>query len=164
MAVLGKRMSKFGLTLHPEKTRLVDFRRPAHAARARKGSGTFDFLGFSFHWKRTRRGRWVPMLRTRTARLQRAIKAVGEFCRRHRHEPIKEQQTGLARRLRGHYNYFAIQGNFDSLAVLYEHSRKLWYKWLMRRSQKARLNWERFKDLQRDFPLPRPKIVVNLWG
>ena len=164
MKVLEKRMAKFGLTLHPEKTRLIDFRQPSRSQPRGKGKETFDFLGFTIHWTRTRAGRWVPSLRTRTARLQRAIKAVGDFCRSHRHKPIKEQHVGLVRRLRGHFNYFAIQGNFKSLVRLTERTKRLWHKWLKRRSQRTRINWKSFADMLRDFPLPRPRITVSLWS
>jgi group II intron reverse transcriptase/maturase len=164
MKVLEKRMAKFGLTLHPEKTRLIEFRRPRRAQQNGKGKETFDFLGFTVHWTRTRAGSWMPSLRTRTARLQRAMKAVGDFCRSHRHKPIKEQHAGLARRLRGHYNYFAVQGNFKSLVRLHQRSRRLWFKWLKRRSQRTRLNWNSFADILRDFPLPRPRITVPFWS
>jgi RNA-directed DNA polymerase len=164
MKVLGKRMAKYGLTLHPEKTRIVDFKRPPRNPPGGKGKATFDFLGFCFLWKRTRHGNWAPNLRTRTARLHRATNAVNDFCRRHRNKPVAEQHAGLVRRLRGHYNYFAVQGNFDQLAVLYEKSQRIWHKWLNRRSQRSRMNWERFADLMQDLPLPRPRIMVKLWG
>lgn len=103
-------------------------------------------------------------MKTRTARLRRAIESVSEFCRRQRHKPIAAQQVGLARRINGHINYFGVQGNFRSLVILVEESKRLWYKWLTRRSQRSRLNWERFKDLIRDFPLPRPRIRVRIWA
>jgi RNA-directed DNA polymerase len=163
MKVLDKRMAKFGLTLHPEKTRLIEFRKPNRSQQRGKGKETFDFLGFTVHWTRTRAGRWVPSLRTRTARLQRAMKAIGDYCRSHRHKSIKEQHAGLARRLRGHNNYFAVQGNFNSLVRLSERTKRLWYKWLKRRSQRTGLNWKNFVDILRDFPLPRPRIMVRLW-
>ena len=105
-AVLPKRFERYGLSLHPDKTRLLPFARPPRDQDEGKGPSTFDFLGFTHHWRRSRSGRWMPGLKTRTARLRRAIAAVADFCRRHRHEPVKEQHAGLKRRLVGHYNYF----------------------------------------------------------
>ena len=163
MAVLGKRMGKYGLTLHPGKTRLLDFRPPSKDQQGGKGSNTFDFLGFTLYWRRTRGGSWQMTCKTRTARLARAIRTVHDWGRRHRHLSVKEQHAALSRRLRGHYNYFGVNGNFQSLRVVDLHARRSWYKWLCRRSQKQRLNWVRFQDLLRDFPLPSPRIGVQLW-
>jgi RNA-directed DNA polymerase len=164
MAVLGKRMGKYGLTLHPDKTRLLPFGRPGGKKEARESPGTFDFLGFTFYWRRTEKGGWAVRCRTRRARLARAIKAVGEWCRCHRHLPIKEQHAALRSRIQGHFNYFGVSGNTSSLASLNHWAARAWYKWLKRRSQRTRLNWERFRDLLRDFPLPRPRVMVSIWG
>jgi RNA-directed DNA polymerase len=163
MAVLGKRMARFGLRLHPDKTRLLAFGRPPKGKQKGKGSGTFDFLGFTWHWERTRQGRWRPACKTRRVRRCRAIKSVYDYCRRHRHESVQTQHRALTRRLQGHYNYFGVNGNLRSLAALRQHAARAWYKWLCRRSQRARLTWERFSDLQRDFPLPAPRITVQIW-
>jgi group II intron reverse transcriptase/maturase len=164
MAVLSKRLGKYGLTLHPDKTRLLDFRPPPKSQKAGKGLNTFDFLGFTLYWRRTRGGSWQMACKTRTARLARAMRTMNDWCRRHRHLSVKEQHAALSRRLRGHYNYFGVNGNYRSLRVVDLNARRTWYKWLCRRSQKKRLNWGRFQDLLRDFPLPRPRIVVQLWG
>ena len=90
--------------------------------------------------------------KTRTARLARATRTVHDWCRRHRHLSVKEQHAALSKRLRGHYNYFGVNGNFQSLRVVDLHARRSWYKWLCRRSQKKRLNWARFQDLLRTSP------------
>ena len=129
-----------------------------------KGPATFDFLGFTVYWRCTRRGLWVPAFKTRMARLRRAITAVADWCRRHRHLPVKQQHAALVRRIRGHCNYFGVNGNARSLAVLIRHAEKTWRKWLGRRSQRGRMTWMRFKDLLRDFPLPRPTIRVQIWA
>lgn len=163
MVVLGKRLQRYGLTLHPEKTRLVPFGRPPLRHRG-KGPATFDFLGFTWYWRKSRNGSWSVFCKTRTARLTRAIKAAHDFCRRHRHEPIKAQHAGLCRRLRGHFNYFGVSGNSRSLHVLREQVRVVWFKWLRRRSNRHRLNWERYRDLLRDFPLPPVRVVVPIWN
>lgn len=162
--VLGQRMEQFGLTLHPDKTRLLPFGRPPEDQQSGKGPGTFDFLGFTCYWKRTRSGRWEMAFKTRSARLRRAIKVVYDYCRRNRHLSVREQHASLRSRLQGHINYFGVNGNADSLTAFVHHCTRAWFKWLRRRSQRARLNWERFKDLLRDFPLPRPRICVQIWG
>jgi RNA-directed DNA polymerase len=164
MEVLKKRMGRFGLTLHPDKTRLLPFRRPPAAQRGGKGPATFDFLGFTLYWRRTRNGRWSMTCKTRQARLRRAVQAVADWCRRHRHQPVKAQHAALKRRLQGHFNYFGVSGNFRSLLMLLEEAKKAWYKWLRRRSQQAHLTWEGFGELLKRFPLPRPRIKVRIWG
>jgi group II intron reverse transcriptase/maturase len=162
--LLGKRMGTYGLTLHPNKTRLFSFGRPSVGQSFGKGSGSFDFLGFTLYWKRSRRGRWILAFKTRRARLTRAIRSAYDRCRRHRHLPVKEQHTALVRHVRGHMNYFGVNGNIRSLHLLLVQVQRTWFKWLRRRSQRTRLTWERYQDLLRDFPLPRPRIVVQIWG
>ncbi len=164
LTVLGKRMGRYGLTLHQDKTRLIAFERPRASQRGGKGPSTFDFLGFTFYWRRTRRGRWTMWCKTRHARLRRAIQSVAEWCRRHRHLPVAVQHAALTRRLVGHFNYFGVNGNSRSLACLVSVTERLWLKWLRRRSQRTRLTWERFKQLLARFPLPRPRITVQVWG
>jgi len=164
LMALGKRLGRFGLTLHPDKTRLLPFRRPPAGQRGGKGPDTFDFLGFTFYWARTRRGRWGMAWKTRSGSLRRAVQSVTEWCRRHRHLPVEVQHKELRRRLQGHFNYFGVSGNFRSLLLLVEATRKAWRKWLCRRSQRGRLTWERFGALLQRYPLPRPRITVRIWG
>jgi RNA-directed DNA polymerase len=164
MDVLGQRFQRFGLTLHPEKTRLIPFRRPDDLQTGGKGPATFDLLGFTVYWRRTRRGLWVPTFKTRRARLRRAILAVADWCRRHRHEPVKEQHATLSSKLAGHYSYFGVNGNIRCLYELWDWARRVWRKWLNARSQRATLNWRRFQALLRTYPLPRPRIRVQVWG
>ena len=164
LAVLGKRLGRFGLILHPDKTRLLPFGRPPQEQHSGKGLATFDFLGFTFYWARSRQGRWGMWCKTRRASLRRAKTAIYDWCRRHRHQPIEAQHAALGQRLRGHYNYFGVSGNFRSVLRVVEATKRAWYKWLCRRSQRKRLNWKRFVDLLRQFPLPRPRIVVRIWG
>jgi RNA-directed DNA polymerase len=165
MAVIGRRFERFGLRLHPDKTRLVPFARPPSLGQtSSKGPATFDLLGFTVYWRRTRQRRWVPAYKTRKARLRRAITAVAEWCRCHRHLPVKQQHAALVRRIEGHCNYFGVNGNSRSLGKLVHHAERAWHKWLCRRSQRAYLNWRRFADLLRDFPLPRPTIRVQIWA
>jgi hypothetical protein len=159
----GRRGTEFGLKLNADKTRLLDFRSPRRSQGEGKGRGTFDFLGFTWYWRRTRRGRWTVACKTRRARLTRAIRAAYDWCRGHLHQPVKEQHAALTRRIQGHINYFGVSGNIRSLTAVVYSARRAWFKWLNRRSQRARLTWERFEDLLRDFPLPEPRIVVNIW-
>ena len=164
LAVLGKRMERHGLTLHPDKTRLVAFARPPATQRSGKGPNTFDFLGFTFYWRRTRRGRWTMWCKTRPARLRRAKQSVTAWCRRHRHLPVQVQHAALTRRLVGHFNYFGVNGNFRSLARLVDVTKRVWFKWLRRRSQRKRLTWERYERLLERFPLPPARVHVRIWG
>jgi len=165
MKVLPKRMDKYGLSLHLDKTRLLPFRRPPKGQQERKGEATFDFLGFTFYWTRARTGRWCMMCKTRSASLRRAIESIYDWCRRHRHLPVQVQHEALERRVRGHFNYFGVSGNFRSLLNFADAARKVWHKWLCRRSQRNRLNWERYTELlKRRWPLPRPRIAVRIWG
>ncbi|WP_373372370.1 reverse transcriptase domain-containing protein [Polyangium mundeleinium] len=164
MEVLGRRFERFGLKLHPEKTRLLPFHRPRSGNDGGKGPATFDFLGFTLHWRRTRAGRWMPAFKTRKARLRHAIQAADDWCRRHRHESVKEQYATLKRKLVGHYNYFGVNGNLRSLALLLDNVQWNWHAWLSRRSQRGHLNWARFLELLRRFPLPAPRIRVQIWS
>ena len=164
MAELGERLERFGLALHPDKTRLIPFRRPPAGQKGGKGPATFDFLGFTLYWARSSKGRWGMFCKTRSASLRRAIQSVYQWCRRHRHHSVKDQHAALTRRIQGHFNYFGVSGNFRSLLLIIEQAKRSWYKWLCRRSQRKRLTWERFEDLLLDFPLPRPRITVRIWG
>jgi group II intron reverse transcriptase/maturase len=164
MTVLGKRLGRFGLALHPDKTRLLPFGRPPKTQQRGKGPATFDFVGFTFYWTRTRQGHWRMWCKTRRASLRRAKKSIYDWCRRHRHLASEAQHAALSRRLQGHFNYFGVSGNYGSLQRLVEATKRAWYKWLCRRSQRTRLNWERFTDLLRWWPLPRPRITVRLWA
>jgi len=162
--LLGDRLAEYGLELHPEKTRTVDFRRPPKRQQGGKGPGTFDFLGFTHYWKRSRGGNWHMVVKTRRARLKRTITSIYDWCRRHRHESIPAQHATLKRKLTGHFNYFAVRGNSKSIGVVTFFAQRAWYKWLRRRSQRSRLNWDRFNDLMRDFPLSSPPVTKSLWA
>jgi RNA-directed DNA polymerase len=162
--VLEKRLGRFGLTLHPDKTRLLPFWRPPTTQQSGQGPATFDFVGFTFYWRRTRTGQWRMGCKTRRASLRRAKQAIYDWCRRHRHQSVEAQHAALSRRLRGHFNYFGVNGNFQSLLQLVGATKRAWYKWLCRRSQRKRLTWERFTDFLRQRPLPRPRIMVRIWS
>jgi RNA-directed DNA polymerase len=159
--VLPKRFGKYGLTLHPEKTRLVPFQglRPGAPSGSRdERPGTFDFLGFTHYWGRTLKGNWAVKRRTAKSRFNRSLKSVAEWCREYRHRPIKEQWVALTGKLRGHYAYYGIPGNMPSLNSFRHHVTRTWHKWLCRRSDEGRIPWERFGELEQRFPLPPAKL------
>lgn len=160
--ILEQRFKTYGLTLHPKKTRSFVFQPPREGGGG--GGEVFDFLGFTLHWQRTRFGRWRMACRTRGARLRRALKAATEWCRRHRHLPVKEQHQALKRKLIGHYNYFGVNGNLRALRRLLWAVRRAWRKWLNRRSQRARMSWQRFGQLLAAHPLPEATIRVQIWS
>jgi len=165
LAVLHKRMAKYGLTLHPGKTRLIPFERPRKGKAGASDSGTFDFLGFTMYWCRTRRGGWRLGMKTRKARIQRTLVSLSEWCRRHRHLPLKDQHAALSRRLRGHFRYFGVNGNMPSLQQVQYQATRTWLKWLRRRSQRGgRMTWDRFGALLHAHPLPAPRICVQIWN
>lgn len=163
-AVLPKRMGKYHLTLHPDKSRLLRFERPSGDQRGNKGPGGFDLLGFTLLWKRTTTGRWQMAFRTKQASLRRAIASVYEWCRRRRHHSIKDQHASLTRQVRGHFGYFAVNGNIRRLEQYVRAVERAWYKWLCRRSNRRRLNWKRFRELLARMPLPQPRITVQIWS
>lgn len=166
LEVLPKRFARYGLTLHPEKTRLVPFRRPPrkgsrdHRALARPG--TFDLLGFTHYWGLSRNGNWAVKRKTAASRLSRALQSVGQWCRIHRHRPMREQWETLSYKLRGHYAYYGITGNSQSLGLFYHWTTRIWRKWLDRRSDQARVRWERFNSWLSRFPLPMPVVVHSV--
>ena len=165
--VLPKRFGKYGLTLHPEKTRMMKFsrpsRRPPDKGRGRAAkAGTFDFLGFTHYWGRSRAGNNVVMRRTAKDRFSRALRRVKEWCREHRHDPLRAQQQGLAQKLRGHYAYFGITANIAALQRLLHEVKRTWRKWLSTRSRDGLYTWKRMDALLERLPLPAPRIVHRL--
>jgi len=162
LAVLSKRFGKYGLCLHPEKTRLVDFRRPG-GGRNPNRDRSFDMLGFTHFWGRSRRGRWIVKRKTAANRLSRALRRMGSWCRTHRHGSVADQQRALNRKLRGHYSYYGITGNARALARFHRATERIWRKWLSRRSRKACLNWTQFKRLLATYPLAPPRVVHSVF-
>lgn len=165
--VLPKRLGRFGLTIHPEKTKLVHFPRPG----SRKGENrpdrggkgeTFDLLGFTHYWAKSRRGNWVIKRKTAKDRYRRALKRIGQWCRANRHLPVREQHQKLTQKLKGHYQYYGITGNSRMLSSFARQTDRLWRKWLDRRSHKAKMNWEKFKRLLKRYPLPPPISVHSI--
>jgi len=160
-AVLPKRFAKFGLTLHPEKTRLVDFGRSAEAKAKRQGQkpATFDFLGFTHVCARSRRGKFTVHVLTVGKRLRRSLSEIARWCQEHRHDPVDEQQKTLNQKLRGHYQYYGRPTNYRSLWRFYRGVRNIWRKWLNRRTRGKPLPWARYAELLRRLPLLLPRIT-----
>ena len=165
MTALGKRFERFGLALHPDKTRIFKFSRPRNwEKKARDRNTPFDFLGFTVHFRKSHKGTWAMCFTTRKARQRRTIRAIADWCRSHRFLSIKEQHASLCRKLTGHYNYFAVSGNSRRVAALHQQVQAAWYKWLRRRSQRTRITWPRFVDMMKTYPLPAPTIRASLWA
>jgi group II intron reverse transcriptase/maturase len=162
MAVLPKRLARYGLRLHPEKTRLVAFGRPRSRGHEDR-PGTFDFLGFTHSWGWSRRGRPVVRRKTARDRFTRSWRAVYRWCRENRHLPIAEQQRVLGQKLRGHYAYYGLTGNARALTRFSFEVRRAWHKWLGRRSRSARMSWERFARLLERHPLPPVRVVHSIY-
>jgi RNA-directed DNA polymerase len=158
--VLAKRFEKYGLSLHTEKTRLLGFGRPSPRGPRPE---TFDFLGFTHYWGRSRRGNPVVLRKTARDRFTRALRTIAQWCRRQRHLPLVEQHRVLGWKLRGHYAYYGITGNALALSRFRYETLRVWRKWLNRRSQRARMTWERFGRVEARYPLPPPRVVHSIY-
>lgn len=157
--VLPKRFERYGLQLHPEKTRLVPFQRPKGGTRP----GTFDLLGFTHFWRVSRKRNWVIARKTAKSRLARALHRITQWCKANRHLPVKDQHKALVRKLTGHFAYYGITGNGHSLNRFRTGVTRAWRTWLRRRSQKTRLTWERFCRLLKRYPLPSARVVHSIY-
>jgi len=162
MEVLSKRFKRFALSLNTDKTSLIPFGRPSKSDNSAKPSGTFDFLGFTFYWSKSRRGYWVIKKKTIGKRLRRFTKSLWDWCKKNRHKPIKEQYEKLCTKLRGYYQYFGVISNYKALEVVFEYAEKSWRRWLGRRHRDGRISWEKFEKIRATFPLPKPRIVHNI--
>lgn len=156
--------------VHPEKTKLVDFRnvnnfelrRQAETDTALQTRGkpeTFDLLGFTHYWGRTLKGSWAVRRKTMKSRLARSIQGIEQWCRGNRHKPIREQWEKLCEKVRGHYAYYAITGNSQSLSNFLQQVERTWRKHLERRNREKDMTWKQFHLILKRYPLPRPKIV-----
>jgi RNA-directed DNA polymerase len=168
LEVLPKRFARFALKLHPEKTRMVCFHRPARGLERRLppsagGPESFDLLGFTHYWGKSRTGSWVLKRQTARDRLRRALLRAAEWCRRCRHQPVGWQHAQLVRKLRGHYAYYGITSNGRQLTRFRDQVRRLWQKWLNRRSQRRSMPWSRFHRLLQRYPLPEVTIVHSVY-
>ncbi len=162
MAVLPKRFGRFNLAIHPKKSRLVEFRNPDVRQSPTSDSRSFDYLGFTHYWAKSRRGNWVIKRRTARKRLSRAMKLLWRWCHYNRHLRITEQYRTLCSKLRGHYQYYGIRCNMRMLEQVYQLVRRAWRRWLGRRHRSGHISAEKFKStIEKTFPLPRPRIVHN---
>ena len=161
LRVLPKRFAKYGLTVHPEKTRMFRFRPPREKEAAHHGA-SFPFLGFTHYWGRSRKGKWIVKRKTASDRLTRALQAVSTWCKRHRHAPLWAQQSALRRKLLGHYSYYGITGNARSLGCFHRLVQRIWVKWLNRRGG-HRLNWAGSARLLARYPLPTARVVHSVY-
>jgi len=161
LEVLGKRLERFGLKLHPKKTRLIDFRpqRPDGGHDPETDGSNFDFLGFTHSWGKTRKGNLAVRQTTAKSRFARALAAVTDWCRTNRHRRVKEQREHLSQMMRGHYAYYGVSGNSRRLGWFACQVVKIWRKWLSRRGRNGRIPWNRFRDFLKSYPLPQPRIV-----
>lgn len=167
MDVLPKRFEKYGLALHPEKTRLVEFVRPTRRSSDDDDDGgpeTFDLLGFTHFWGLSRKGKWIVKQRTARDRFSRAVKRIAAWCRLHMHEPVKWQWQILTTKVRGHYGYFGITGNYKALERFRDRIKDVWRRWLRRRSSsRVRISLPTMNRLLERYPLPAPRIVRRNW-
>lgn len=162
LEVLPKRFAKFGLTLHPEKTRLIAFGRFAQGEakkRGKKKPDTFDFLGLTHICARSRQGKFTVHVKTIDKRLRRGLKSIADWCKQHRHDPVSEQQKTLNTKLRGHYQYYGRRTNHASIHRFYREVCGIWRKWLNRRTRGHPLTWEKFYEVLRQNPLLTPRIM-----
>src|SRR5262245_15668119 len=158
---MRERLQEFSLSLHPEKTRLIEFGRFAADRRAQRGLGkpeTFKFLGFVFICGRTRKGKFQLRRKSRRDRMRAKLSEIKEELRRRMHQVIPKQGRWLAQVIRGYFAYHAVPTNFPALGAFRHHVKRLWLRTLRRRSQKDRYSWERMTQLADDF-LPQPKVL-----
>ena len=155
LEVLPKRFGRFGLRLHPDKTRMVRFLPPGPK---NPKPESFDFLGFTFYMTQTKRGYWIPRQKTSRKRFTRGLAQMQQWMRRARNAPVAKQATTLGQKLRGHFNYYGIRGNSKAIGRFAYEARRLWKKWLSRRSQRGSLTWEAFNRLLVRHPLPPARL------
>ena len=167
MEVISKRFGKYGLTVHPTKTKLVRFRPPSSKTKDRNGPddrpGTFDLLGFTHYWTVSRKGYWVVKLKTAKDRFSRAVRSMDRWCYSNRHLPISEQQQKLNQKLRGHDAYYGVTGNSAALSRFHREVERRWRKWLNRRNRIRSLTWEKFRSILRRYPLAPVRTVHSVF-
>jgi RNA-directed DNA polymerase len=160
MEVLGKRLDRFGLKLHPDKTHFIDFRPQRHGGTPPDCKAQpFDFLGFTHSWGKSRKGKNVVRQTTAKSRFARSLIAVKDWCRTNRHRPAREQHAWLSAVLNGHYAYYGITGNYRRLQEYRHQVVKIWHKWLERRTRGWLLIWANFTAFLARHPLPVARII-----
>ena len=167
LEVLPKRFARYGLTIHPDKTRLVPFERPDREPKQsdsdrRESPGTFDLLGFTHFWSWSLRGKPVVKRKTSASRFRRGLDAIAEWCRLNRHQPLSVQHHTLSQKLTGHYAYYGITGNSVALSRFRWYVIRIWRKWLSRRRRSGTIPWHRFTRLLEQYPLPPPIAIHSV--
>lgn len=160
LGLVRERFTRYGLEIHPDKTRIAAFRNP------RKGGGkpeTFDFLGFTHYWGRTRNGGYAMKSRTSSKKYRASLQRLNQWCKLNRHRPVKEQHQVLCQKVQGHYAYYGIRGNFESLQRYRQKARRLWHHWLLRRSRERHNKKRLWELIDIHLPLPRARIV-HTWN
>jgi hypothetical protein len=174
MKVISKRFEKYGLTVHPEKTKLIDFRSPNRSDRCREKKSnddenrrdkpeTFDLLGFTHYWGKTRKGNWAVQRKTMKSRLARCIQSIKQWCRKNMHKPVREQWEKLKAKVNGHYAYYGITGNSRAIGSFRNQVHRQWRHWLNRRNRENSMTWVKFNLLLERYSLPLPKIVHSVF-
>jgi group II intron reverse transcriptase/maturase len=158
LKAMAERFNRFGLELHPDKTKLIRFGKPTRNKDKDYKPGTFNFLGFTFYWGITRQGYWVIKKKTLIKRLTRFKKSIWYWCKINRHKPLQEQYATLYSKLRGYYQYFGVVSNSKAIARAHQHTQRAWRYWLCRRCHKGKVQ---FRELGALYPLPQPRIVHN---
>jgi len=162
LKVLPKRLKKYGLEMHPEKTKLVQFKMPKNKERGYKQGerpDTFDFLGFTHFWKKSKKGRPVIGKKTGSSRMSKGLKKMNEWCKKNRHMKLSLQHERMCSKVRGHYNYYGVNGNYRMLSKFLRAAERIWRKWLERRDRKRNLYWIKMQKILKRFPLPKPYIL-----
>lgn len=161
MDVLPKRFARYGLTLHPEKTRLLEFGRCAMGKAKRQGRkpDTFAFLGLTHICAQSRKGRFTLHVRTMSKRLRRGLNEIAQWCQAHRHEPVDQQQKTLNAKLRGHNQYYGRPTNYRGILKFYRGVQHIWRRWLSRRTRGGPISWEKYNAILRRHPLVLPRIM-----
>ena len=159
---LPKRLTKYKLALNEEKTKMVEFSKK----KVQEGipQGAFDFLGFTFYWGKTRKGRLIPKLKTCGKRLSKKLVKVEEWIKDMRNRvKLKELWGTFCAKLRGHAQYYGVTFNSKRIQEFFWKATKIFFKWINRRSQKESFTWESFEKFLKRFPLPRAKICHSLF-
>lgn len=150
------RFESYGLAIHPEKTRIVDFRHPWKSGHKPQ---TFDFLGFTHYWGKTLRGGYAVKRKTKGKKFRAALGKIAEWCKKKRHEPLEQQHRELSEQVRGHYTYYGIRGNSRALSSFLHNAKRWWHYWLNRRSRQSSDGERLWKLLNERFRLPAARIV-----
>ena len=159
---LGKWLNKFGLDLSKEKTRLIEFGRYVNAKD--KKPDTFDFLGFTHFIDKTRKGKFKVGRKTRRMKFNLSLKKMNSWLKAIRNRiKTKEWWKIVSAKLRGHFEYYGISGNYAAIKDFYQLALRLIFKWINRRSQKKSMNWKQFINYLKYYPLPLPKIKHNIY-